>query len=159
MLDLSKQKEFADDNFKFDENGRKLSKRVENTVGKGEIARNEQFLLFPQCFQKACCPGASKGVIVWEWFNPVPHGEFLNWFKLKEFADDKINEDEKFNFVVGWVENMVGKGENAGYQHFLLFSPCFQKASFSRSFFYSGLCGIGLTFSKFVLCRDINIPV
>ena len=25
-----------------------------NTVGKGEIARYEQFLLFPQCFQKAC---------------------------------------------------------------------------------------------------------
>ena len=24
-------------------------------------------LLFPQCFQKACFPGASKGVIVWEW--------------------------------------------------------------------------------------------
>ena len=22
----------------------------ENTVGKGEIARNEQFLLYPQCF-------------------------------------------------------------------------------------------------------------
>ena len=32
--------------FKFDENGRKLSKRVENTKGKGEIARYEQFLLF-----------------------------------------------------------------------------------------------------------------
>ena len=27
-------------------------KRVENTVGKGEIARYEQFLFFPQCFQK-----------------------------------------------------------------------------------------------------------
>ena len=26
-------------------------KQVENIVGKGEIARNEQFLLFPQCFQ------------------------------------------------------------------------------------------------------------
>ena len=52
---------------KFDENGRKLSKRVENTVGKGEIARYEQFLLFPQCFQKIYFPGASKGVIVWEW--------------------------------------------------------------------------------------------
>ena len=25
---------------------------VENIVGKGEIARHEQFLLFPQCFQK-----------------------------------------------------------------------------------------------------------
>ena len=69
FLDSSKLKEFADDNFKFDENGRKLScKRVENTVGKGEIARYEQFLRFPQCFQKGCFPGASKGVIVWEWF-------------------------------------------------------------------------------------------
>ena len=67
ILDASKLKEFADDNFKFEENGRKLSKRVENTVGKGEIARYKQFLLFPQCFQKACFPGASKGVIVWEW--------------------------------------------------------------------------------------------
>ena len=66
-LDSSKLKEFADDNFKFDENERKLSKRVENTVGKGGIARYKQFLLFPQCFQKACFPGASKGVIVWEW--------------------------------------------------------------------------------------------
>ena len=66
-------KEFADDNFKFDENGRKLSKQVKNTVGKGEIARYEQFLLFPQCFQKACFPEASKGVIVWEWVNSLPH--------------------------------------------------------------------------------------
>ena len=36
---------------------------------KGEIARYEQFLLFPQCFQKASFPGASKGVIVWERVN------------------------------------------------------------------------------------------
>ena len=69
ILDSSKLKEFADDNFKFDKNGRKLSKQVENTVGKGEIARYEQFLLLPQCFQKACFQGASKGVIVWEWVN------------------------------------------------------------------------------------------
>ena len=64
-------KEFAENNFKFDENGRKLSKRIENTVGNGEIARYEQFLLFPQCFQKACFTGASKGVIVWEWVNTI----------------------------------------------------------------------------------------
>ena len=70
---------FADDNFKFDKNGRKLFKRVENTVGKGEIARYEQFLLFPQCFQKACFPGASKGVIVWEWVN------VCNFLSLEEF--------------------------------------------------------------------------
>ena len=45
----------------------KDEKKVENTVGKGEIAHYEQFLHFPQCFQKACFPGASKGVIVREW--------------------------------------------------------------------------------------------
>ena len=54
FLNLPNSKEFADDNFKSDENGRKFSKRVENTEGKGEIARYEQFLLFPQCFQKTC---------------------------------------------------------------------------------------------------------
>ena len=42
-------------------------KKKKNTVGKGEIARYEQFLLFPQCFQKACFSGASKGGIVCEW--------------------------------------------------------------------------------------------
>ena len=52
ILHSFKLTDFADDNFKFNENGRKFSKRVENTVGKGEIARYEQFLLFPQCFQK-----------------------------------------------------------------------------------------------------------
>ena len=73
-------KEFADDNFKFDKNGIKLSKQVENTVGKGEIARYEQFLLFLQCFQKVCFPGASKGVIVWEWVNPLPDMSILGSF-------------------------------------------------------------------------------
>ena len=69
MLDFKKK--FAVENFNYDENGRKLSKRVENTVGKGEIAHHEQFILFPQCFRKACFPGASKGFIVWEWVNPL----------------------------------------------------------------------------------------
>ena len=54
ILDSSKLKEFADDNSKFDENCGKFSKWVENTVGNGEIARYEQFLLFPQCFQMTC---------------------------------------------------------------------------------------------------------
>ena len=46
-------------------------------MGKGEIARYEQFLLFPQCFQKACFPEVSKGVIVWEWVNPLSHMPIL----------------------------------------------------------------------------------
>ena len=48
----AKMKEFADNNFEFDENGSKFAEQIQNTVGKGEIAGHEQFLLFPQCFQK-----------------------------------------------------------------------------------------------------------
>ena len=39
ILDRFKLKQSAEDNFKFHENSRKFSKWVENTVGKGEIAR------------------------------------------------------------------------------------------------------------------------
>ena len=54
LLDSSKLKTFTDDNYKYEENGRKFSEWVKNTVEKGEIAHKEQFLLFPQCFQKTC---------------------------------------------------------------------------------------------------------
>ena len=54
ILESSKQKEFAYDKFELYENVEKFSKRVENTVENGEIARYEQFLLFPLCFQKTC---------------------------------------------------------------------------------------------------------
>ena len=40
---------------------------------------------------------------------------------------------KKLKFVLVRVENIVGKGENADYQHFLLFPQCFQKASFPGS--------------------------
>ena len=71
ILDRSYLTRSADDNFKFDKNSRKFSKRVENIVGKGEIARYEQLLLFPPCFPKAGFLRVSKGVIVWEWVNLV----------------------------------------------------------------------------------------
>ena len=35
--------------------------------------------------------------------------------------------------LLNMVENIVGKEENAGHQHFLLFPQCFQKPSPSRS--------------------------
>ena len=37
------------------------------------------------------------------------------------------------------VENTVGKGENAGYQHFLLYPQCFQK-----TFLYTGSLKVGI---------------
>ena len=83
ILDTSKLKEFADNNFKFIEDGRKLSKQVENTVVKWEIARYEQFLLFLQCFQKK--------LLIWERVNSLPNEKILDLTKLKAFADDKSN--------------------------------------------------------------------
>ena len=52
--------------------------------------------------------------------------------KLKAFADDKINVIKKPTFALGRGENIEGKGENAGYQHVLLFPQSFQKVSFSE---------------------------
>ena len=45
--------------------GLQLSDWEENIVGKGEIARYEQFLPFPKCFQKLSVVDASKWVSVW----------------------------------------------------------------------------------------------
>ena len=66
--------------------------------------------------------------------NPLPNNKSLDWSKLKAFVDDKINVNKKnLKYVFGKVENIVGKGEKAGYQRCLLFPQCFQKASVSGS--------------------------
>ena len=46
--------------------GMQLYDWVENIVGKGEIARYEQFLVFPQYFQSLSVVDASKWVYVEE---------------------------------------------------------------------------------------------
>ena len=54
---------------------------------------------------------------------------------LKPFADDKLNVTFKIEFVFYRVDNIVenrlenigGKGGNAGYQHFPSFSAMFSK--------------------------------
>ena len=66
-------------------------------------------------------------------FNTLPNDKILDWSKFKAFADDNIDVTQKLKFVLEMVENIVGKGENAGYQHFLLFPQCFLKVPFTRS--------------------------
>ena len=66
-------------------------------------------------------------------FNPLPNNIFLGWAKLKAFADGILNAGKINISVFERVENIVGKGENAGYQHFLLFPQCFEKQSLSGS--------------------------
>ena len=52
LPDFSKREEFADDNFKFDENGRKLTKWVEYTVGKRRNCSLRAISPFPTVFSK-----------------------------------------------------------------------------------------------------------
>ena len=46
----------------------------------------------------------------------LPNYKILDGSKLKPFAGDKINVAYELKFVLERVENIVGKGENAGYQ-------------------------------------------
>ena len=73
------------------------------------------------------------------WFQHSPRNYLqndkltLDWSKLRAFADDKINVIEKLKFLLGRVENIVRKGENAGYRHFFTFPTMFSKSALSRS--------------------------
>ena len=64
-------------------------------------------------------------------------------YKFKAVADGNLNVTKITKCVCDRVENIVGgggggKGENAGYEHFLLFSQCFYKAT------VSGLLKVGI---------------
>ena len=60
----------------------------------------------------------------------------LRLVQIESICWGKINV--KFKFGLGRIENIVGEGQNADYQHFLLFSQCFQKPS------VSGLLKVGI---------------
>ena len=84
------------------------------------------FLLYPIC--KATSLSNFVFLCVLEIINALPNDNFLDWSRLKAFADDKLYLTQNIKVVFHRIENIVGKEENAGYQHFLLFPQCFQKA-------------------------------
>ena len=95
---------------------------VENIVGeKGRNFDYQHFLHFSSMFLEHCFLKV---------INFLPNQIFLDWSKMKAFADNKVNVAEKLRFILERRENIKGKGENAGYQHFLLFPHCFQMAFF-----------------------------
>ena len=57
----------------------------------------------------------------------LPNDKVLGFSKLKALADDKLNVAIMIIPVFDRLENILGKGENADYQHFLLFPQCFPK--------------------------------
>ena len=84
-------------------------KRVENTVGKGEIARYEQFLLFPKCLQRLVLQTRKKPGLVWE---RVRHA-FTGWGEAKKLANPRhsvgipkaIQPVQKFYFFVRYLSS------------------------------------------------------
>ena len=74
----------------------------------------------------------SYSVIKWLLLNSLTDDKTLDQSNLKAFAVNKINGCQKSNLVLGRTENIVGKEENAGYQHFLLFPRYFQTAFFLK---------------------------
>ena len=64
------------------------------------------------------------------WFDPLPNHNVLEKSKFKTFADDKLNSTWQLQIVLGWIENIVGKGENAdpyilyGYTNYRNLTKC-----------------------------------
>ena len=81
------------------------------------------------CFLHTCYTYRYFFLISFNSFNSLPNDKILDWSKLKAFVVDNSNVNKKLKFAVDRVENIVGKIENVGYKHFLLFPQCFQKLS------------------------------
>ena len=60
--------------------------------------------------------------------NSLPNNNILDLTKLKAFAGNELNMSKLAISFFDKVENTVGKGENAGHQHFLLFPQWFLEA-------------------------------
>ena len=72
--------------------------------------------------------------------------------KLKAFADDKLNVAKVMISLFDREENTVGKRENAGNQHFLLFRQCFPKPS------SVGTLKVGIVWYRVNAFPHCNVP-
>ena len=66
-------------------------------------------------------------------FNSLSYDNFLDFSKLKAFADDNINMAEKLKFVFGRVENRLGKRRKCWLPAFSPFPTLFSKIYSSGS--------------------------
>ena len=89
-------------------------------MGKGETARSEQFLL-SHC---VLYPLGELSAIF------IKFEIVFQFGSLKFVLWESVNMDQMIGFVFDEEEKIVGKGENIGNQHFLLFPQCLQKTLF-----------------------------
>ena len=54
-------------------------------------------------------------------FNSFPNAKNTDLPSLKAFADDKLNTTQNLKFVLGMLENIVGKEEKAFHLFFTMF--------------------------------------
>ena len=66
-------------------------------------------------------------------FNSLPNDNFLRLVQIQSICRRQNKCKIKPEILFWIVENIAGKGENASYQHFLLFPRYFQNFSFSKS--------------------------
>ena len=59
---------------------------------------------------------------IFQLINSLPNNKFVDCFKLKAFADDKIYVTRTLTFALRRVENIVGKGEKGWFPAFFSFS-------------------------------------
>ena len=103
------------------------------TVGNGENAYNQPSFPFLHCYFPAksnfyAPTSINQRHIVFG----LCHNLNIKFHNLvTAFTDNKYNGAKITISIFDRKENTVGKGENAGNQHFLL-PQCFQQASFSR---------------------------
>ena len=64
--------------------------------------------------------------------NSSPSDKILALIKFKALADNKIIVTKTMKFLLGRIGKIVGKRENAGYQHFLPFPQSFLQFSFQE---------------------------
>ena len=101
------------------------SKSLENISGKGENPGNQHFLLFRQCFLPYV-----RQIECFEQHLTLCHK--TKFYTGPNWKQTTILLVKMIIYVLVREEN-VGEGENAGYQHFLLFPQCFHKPSCARS--------------------------
>ena len=87
----------------------------------------QHFLISPKCFLTSFLQGL-KSINLFDKGSTLSPMTNFHCSKLKAFADDKINATEKVRFVMGRLENIVGKGRKCWLPAFFHFPTMFSKA-------------------------------
>ena len=92
-------------------------------------------------FSKINSPTHCKRDLLCLILNPLPRDKILDWSRLKAFADDKINLNEKNQTLFGKGRKHCGKRKKCCLPAFSPFTTMFSKAFFILGGLKSVLCG------------------